>query len=87
MKVKLTGKVERVDSGRISVTYDVRTNTGDTFKRWAKVWTHEPAKVGDVVEITGDGDVRLETYEKDGITKQSAWLHINHATIKNDAPF
>jgi Rieske Fe-S protein len=88
MKVKFTGTVERVIKGGFKVVESRDIGAVDPIKTYATVWTDTPVTVGAVVEVTGEISVRIEKFEgRDGTQKQVAAIHINGATVKNDAPF
>jgi hypothetical protein len=53
------------------------------------VWTDTQVREGEIVEVTGDISVKLESFTgRDNLPKQTAAIHINNAQVKKaDAPF
>jgi hypothetical protein len=88
MKVKFNGTVERTIKGGFKVVESRDIGATEPVKIYATVWTDANVQVGSEVEITGDISVRVEEFEgRDGTQKRVAAIHINNATVKNDAPF
>jgi hypothetical protein len=89
MKVKGTVEVARIIEGYgFKGTYK-RNVKGETYTTWVTVWTQDKVTEGEMLEVTGDLSVKLESFTgRDNQPKQTAAIHINDAVLKREeAPF
>lgn len=88
--VKVTGEVARIiENYGFKLVETTKGRDGQEKKTWLTVWTKQPVRVGDVVEVKGDLSTKLEEYTgKDNIPRTSAAIHVNNAEVRSaDAPF
>ena len=90
MKVKAELEVARLIQGHgFKGVEKKKTRDGKEFSVWVTVWTDSQVREGELVEVTGDLSVKLESFTgRDNLPKQTAAIHINNAQVKkSEAPF
>ncbi len=90
MKVKAELEVARLIAGYGFKGVEKRkSKDGKEISVWVTVWTDTQVRDGEIVEVTGDISVKLESFTgRDNLPKQTAAIHINNAQVKKaDAPF
>jgi hypothetical protein len=88
--VKVTGEVARIIEGYgFKLVETTKGRDGQEKKTWITVWSKQPVRQGDIVEVKGDLSTKLEEYTgKDNIPRTSAAIHVNNAEVRSaDAPF
>jgi len=90
MKVKAELEVARIiPSYGFKGVEKRKGKDGKEISVWVTVWTDSQVREGEIVEVTGDISVKLESYtDRTNTPKQTAAIHINNAQIKkSEAPF
>jgi hypothetical protein len=90
MRVKATVEVTRIIDGYgFKGVEKKKTKDGKDINVWVTVWTKEQVREGEILEVSGDLSVKIESFTgRDNQPKQVAAININNPTLQRaEMPF
>lgn len=82
IEIRQAEVIRLIDGYGAVVVESYKDREGEQRKSYYTVWTKDSLAVGDVIGVKGILNVKLETYEVNGVEQHKAAANINNPTIQ-----